>query len=295
MSDTPEVLNKGGENDYTPINLYIDEQSKLRRARSFWIRAKAWALILIAIGFLFVLLAWAYSLLHEYYILKRVGAVQERVIEEKINEAISSSGISKSVDDLKMLGNNQKAIEELKEVKSSLENEKNKNKQLAQEIDNTTQQMNKAAEELSKSVGKVESFESEKLDLLKKQQELENKVAELKEEGEERAETIKKLEQIKEQNENAVQNYYLFNEETVKINNNNLRIMTRYKFKDLNATKPMYVDCYIDFVKQAKLDLVDLNLGTSDSDFNVDQKYLNNGFNKQQFLDVKQNNCRFLN
>ena len=47
------------------------------------------ALILIAIGFLMVLLAWAYSLLHKHYILKRVGAVQERVIEERINEAIS--------------------------------------------------------------------------------------------------------------------------------------------------------------------------------------------------------------
>ena len=181
MSD--EKIVKGIENDYNPVNQYIEEQSQLRRARSFWIKAKSWALILIAIGILLVLLAWAYSLLHKYYILNRVGAVQERIIEEKINEVISSGGISKSVDDLKMLGNSQKAIEELKEVKSALENEKNKNKQLAQEIDNTTQQMNKAAEELGKSVGKVESFESEKLDLFKKQQELENKVAELKEEG----------------------------------------------------------------------------------------------------------------
>ena len=152
--------------------------------------------------------------------------------------------------------------------------ERNKNKDLAKEIDNTAIQMNKAVEELEKSVGKVESFESEKLALLKKQQELENKVAELKEEGEEREETIKKLEEIKEKNKNAVQNYYLFNEEMVKVNNRNLRIMTRYKFKDLNATKPMYVDCYIDFNKIAKLDLVDLNLGTANSDFKIDKKYI---------------------
>ena len=290
-----ERITKGSENDYHPVNQYIDEQSKLRRARSFWINAKSWALILIAIGFLMVLLAWAYSLLHKHYILKRVAVVQERVIEEKINDAISSGGMSKSVGKLQMLGDNQIAIEKLNEAEKALENERNKNKDLAKEIDNTAIQMNKAAEELEKSVGKVESFESEKLALLKKQQELENKVAELKEEGEEREETIKKLEEIKEKNKNAVQNYYLFNEEMVKVNNRNLRIMTRYKFKDLNATKPMYVDCYIDFNKIAKLDLVDLNLGTANSDFKIDKKYIDSGFNKDQFKDLKQNNCRFLN
>ena len=51
-----ERITKGSENDYHPVNQYIDEQSKLRRARSFWINAKSWALILIAIGFLMVLL-----------------------------------------------------------------------------------------------------------------------------------------------------------------------------------------------------------------------------------------------
>ena len=290
-----ERITKGSENDYHPVNQYIDEQSKLRRARSFWINAKSWALILIAIGFLMVLLAWAYSLLHKHYILKRVAVVQERVIEEKINDAISSGGISKSVGKLQMLGDNKIAIEKLNEAEKALENERNKNKDLAKEIDNTAMQMNKAAEELEKSVGKVESFESEKLALLKKQQELENKVAELKEEGEEREETIKKLEEIKEKNKNAVQNYYLFNEEMVKVNNKNLRIMTRYKFKDLNATKPPYVDCYIDFNKIAKLDLVDLNLGTAASDFNLDKKYIDSGFSKNQFKDLKENNCRFLN
>ena len=152
MSEITERLTKGEENDYHPVNQYIDEQSKLRRARSFWIRAKSWALLIIAIGFLFVLLAWAYSLLHKHYILKRVGAVQERVIEERINEAISSGGISKSVSEIRMLGDNQLAIEELRKTKKALENEQNKNKELAQEIDNTSEQISKAAEELEKSV-----------------------------------------------------------------------------------------------------------------------------------------------
>ena len=295
MSEINDRITKGKENDYTPVNQYIDEQSKLRRARSFWIRAKSWALILISIGFLVVLLAWAYSLLHKHYILKRVGAVQEKVIEKKINEAISSGGMSKSVTEIQMLGDSQKAIQELRKTKKTLENEKNKNKDLSQEIDNTKKQISKAAEELEKSVGKVDTFESMKLDLLNKQQELENKVAELEEEGTERAETIKKLEEIKEKNKSAEQTYYLFNEEIIKVNNKNLRIMTRFQFKDFNATKPMYVDCYVDFVKRANLDLVDLNLGASNNDFNIPKKYIDNGFNKQQFIDIKKNNCRFLN
>ncbi len=289
-----ERITKGSENDYHPVNQYIDEQSKLRRARSFWINAKSWALILIAIGFLIVLLAWAYSLLHKHYILKRVAVVQEKVIEEKINDAISSGGISKSVEKLQMLGNNEIAIEKLNEAEKALENEKNKNKELASKIEDTAKQINKQKKELEKTVGKIESFESEQLASLNKQQELENKISKLLKESSEREETIKKLEDIKEKNKKAVQNFYLFNEEVIEVNNNNLRVMTRYKFKDLNATKPMSVDCYIDFYKIAKLDLVDLNLGTFNSGFKVPKKYKDNGFSKQQFDDLKQNNCRYL-
>ena len=54
-------------------------------------------------------------------VLKRVGAVQEKVIEKKINEAISSGGISKSVTEMKMLGDSQKAIEELRKAKKALD------------------------------------------------------------------------------------------------------------------------------------------------------------------------------
>jgi len=40
MSDVTERLTKGEENDYHPVNQYIDEQSKLRRARSFLDKSK---------------------------------------------------------------------------------------------------------------------------------------------------------------------------------------------------------------------------------------------------------------
>ena len=32
MSEIADRITKGKENDYTPVNLYIDEQSRLRRS-----------------------------------------------------------------------------------------------------------------------------------------------------------------------------------------------------------------------------------------------------------------------
>ena len=43
-----DKISSQDENDYTPVNRYIDEQSKLRKAKSFWITARSWALILVA-------------------------------------------------------------------------------------------------------------------------------------------------------------------------------------------------------------------------------------------------------
>ncbi len=57
-----DKISSHNENDYTPVNRYIDEQSKLRKAKSFWINARSLSLILVAIGLLAVLLAWAYNI-----------------------------------------------------------------------------------------------------------------------------------------------------------------------------------------------------------------------------------------
>ena len=88
MSDR---ISKGKENDYTPVNQYIDEQSRLRRARSFWLNARSWALILVAVGLLAVLLAWAYSLIKKHYILNQISNVQERVIEDETRKVLNRS------------------------------------------------------------------------------------------------------------------------------------------------------------------------------------------------------------
>jgi uncharacterized protein YpmS len=48
--------------NYDPVNQYIDEQARLKRSASTWRYAKAISLILVAIGILFLLLAWAYNI-----------------------------------------------------------------------------------------------------------------------------------------------------------------------------------------------------------------------------------------
>ena len=46
------------ENDFDPVNRFIDEQSAIRRSKSFWGYAKSIALILVAIGILAILIAY---------------------------------------------------------------------------------------------------------------------------------------------------------------------------------------------------------------------------------------------
>ena len=45
-----ENISKANENDYTPVNKYIDEQVSLRRAKSVRMNAMSGALLLRAIG-----------------------------------------------------------------------------------------------------------------------------------------------------------------------------------------------------------------------------------------------------
>ena len=49
------------ENNFDPLNKAIDESIRAQRARIAWQYAKVTALVLISIGILAVLLAWAYN------------------------------------------------------------------------------------------------------------------------------------------------------------------------------------------------------------------------------------------
>ena len=295
MSDVTERLTKGEENDYHPVNQYIDEQSKLRRARSFWIRAKSWALILIAIGILVLLLAWAYSLLDRYYVLKRVSSVQERVIEERVNKAIDGGSFSKTRENFSNLGKSVEALEAKEDAEKKLASEKEKNQELEAELNQLSNKILNSKNELEKTVGEVKSVESEKLSLLNQIDELKFQLSKMKEESDEKDKIFKELERLQEKNKNIKNDYYIFSEERIKIDNKEIRVMTRFSFTGTNSSSPSSVDCYVDFEPSFGVNLADLEMGQKGKDFSFNKIYSDQGFSKDQFKKVKQENCRFIN
>lgn len=290
MSDFSEKISKGKENDYTPVNQYIDEQSRLRRARSFWINAKSWALILVAIGLLAVLLAWAYSLLDRYYVLKRVAGFQEAVIEKKVNEAIGSGNFSKTKDKLAKLEDNVKLSEDNEKLEKDLLSEKDKNENLQSEIDDLKMQIEsqeliqaELMKNMKESFGdKINELQSEKLNLLNEASNLKEK---LKSQPD-NSELIKKIDELEKQGK-GLGNLRYFTHKDVKLNNYDLRVKTRFHFQDVRK-KPNKIECYINFNTAS---LGDLELNTEKENFFVDVIYINKGFSKKDFLNIKKKNC----
>ena len=292
-----ERITKGSENDYHPVNQYIDEQSKLRRARSFWINAKSWALILIAVGLLAVLLAWAYSLLDRYYTLKKVAGIQEDVIRTEVENAIAGGDFPKTAENLSKLKNNIGLTEEnekLKEESSKLKEQNQKleidnkiKKSEISELKNRIESQKEIQEETKRSLKetfgeKIEKLESEKLDSLKE-------IAKLKEEIQNKpdnSELLKKLDTLEKQGE-GLGNLRYFTARSVDINNFNLLVKTRFHFKDVRE-KPNKVECYINFGDPS---LADLELQTKDQNFSVNQDIIDKGFKKSDFIKIKKEYC----
>tara|TARA_B110000858_G_C17620946_1_gene388964 strand:+ start:168 stop:719 length:552 start_codon:yes stop_codon:yes gene_type:complete len=58
----PDRNNEAVSHNYDSVNQYIDDQAKLKRSVSNWRNAKSISLILLTIGFLVLLLSWAYNI-----------------------------------------------------------------------------------------------------------------------------------------------------------------------------------------------------------------------------------------
>ncbi len=68
--------------NYEPVNKYIDDQARLKRSVSSWRYAKSTALILVAVGILAVLLAYAYSIYKKNY--KITNSTKENKLEKVV-------------------------------------------------------------------------------------------------------------------------------------------------------------------------------------------------------------------
>ena len=114
--------------DYEPVNKYIDDQARLKRSASTWRYAKAATLLIVGVGILAVLLAWAYYLYKKPHRLVSLSEIEQRVLlnEEKLIENENRLPTEKEVQintvSNKIQSNIYKKDQEILELKKQLEN-----------------------------------------------------------------------------------------------------------------------------------------------------------------------------
>jgi len=96
------------ENNYDPLNRGIDESIRAQRSRTAWRYAKVISLVLISIGILAVLLAWAYSIYKKPNpeILDKLEKVEKIIYQEKEMETKINQDSQKIVNSEKIVYNN---------------------------------------------------------------------------------------------------------------------------------------------------------------------------------------------
>jgi len=114
--------------DYEPVNKYIDDQSRLKRSASTWRYAKAATLVMVGVGILAVLLAWAYYLYKKPHRLVSLSEIEQRVLQNEerlidnesrlpVEKEIQSNTVSNQIQ-----SNINKKDQEILELKKQLEN-----------------------------------------------------------------------------------------------------------------------------------------------------------------------------
>ena len=237
-----------------------------------------------------VLLAWAYSLLDRYYVLKRVAGVQEKVIEEKVEQAIAGGNFKKTSENLSNLKDNVGLTEKNEELEEDSKNKAEEIKKLETEISDLNAKIKSQEiiqEDLKKNMQetfgeKIQELESEKLNSLKE-------IATLKEELKNKpdnSELLKKLDELEKQGKGLGDLRY-FTARSVDLNNYKLLVNTRFHFKDVRK-KPNKIECYINF---GDPNLADLELQTKNQNFGVNKAILDKGFKKSDLNKIKKDYC----
>ncbi|MDA7830351.1 hypothetical protein N9A57_00030 [Candidatus Pelagibacter sp.] len=114
--------------DYEPVNKYIDDQSRLKRSASTWRYAKAATLVMVGVGILAVLLAWAYYLYKKPHRLVSLSEIEQRVLlnEERLIDNESRLPVEKEIQtntvSNQIRSNINEKDQEILELKKQLEN-----------------------------------------------------------------------------------------------------------------------------------------------------------------------------
>ena len=244
--------------NYEPVNKYIDDQARLKRSASTWRYAKAATLIMVGVGILAVLLAWAYYLYKKPHRLVSLSEIEQKVLsnedrlikkekrlplEEEINTSTSSNMLQGKI--------NEKDLE-ISKLKAQLE----------ENIED--QNLRKQLEEEKKTI------EKEKLELQKK------------------------LVEKKEVRTNVIHFQYLEGE----LNSTKVSVTTRLHYDDPSNLNPNKTDgsdpinCYVSFIGRDDLSVVELGDRTEQpivSKYHLDT--LNVSYN--DFIKLKNEKCQF--
>ncbi len=258
MSDQKIQFN---ENDFDPVNRYIDEQSAIRRSKSFWANAKSISLILIALGILAILIAYAFYIYNKKDYLVRVDQVKQEAYER---------GISGSLSQINQL---QSKVQNLESSAKSDSTEINSLKQKNQALETDYQSLQKDFQKSRDEVADLRTSMLENKEVKFYQKELD-----------------KIKEQAKENNSSVQIDTYIFSKIPHKLpNGQEVKVVSRWKFKDSNQDKPDYKDCYIDFERS---DFRMLDLGTQQSDVNYEKYYSDRlKLDKSVFTKIKNEKC----
>ena len=229
--------------DYDPLNKAIDENLRIKRTRSVWGYTKSAVLLMVGIGLLAVLLAWAYYLYKKPHRLVSLDTINEKVLknEERIidaekklpeDEEVSSSTGEKILEE--KINKKDQEILHLKDQMQKNQELKNKEIQdLKEEIEN-----NQGNEELK---SKLNALENEKNEQIKKntleKQNLEQDKKELE----------KKLNEQSQIRTDVVHFKQWPRDKTAKIGELDGYVITRLHYSDPRSSKPDEITCYIDF------------------------------------------------
>jgi hypothetical protein len=244
--------------NYEPVNKYIDDQARLKRSASTWRYAKAATLIMVGVGILAVLLAWAYYLYKKPHRLISLSQIEQKVLqneerliknekrlpsEEEINTSTTSNILQGKINEKDL------EIAKLKEQINNNVNDKSIRNQLEKE---------------------KEVIEKEKLDLQKK------------------------LMEKKQVRTNVIHFQNLEGE----LNGNKVSVTTRLYYDDPSDLSPNKtdgsepIDCYVSFINRDDLSLVEL--GDTTERPKVTKYHLDTlKVSYEDFIKLKNEKCQF--
>ena len=270
--------------DYEPVNKYIDEKARFRRTRSVWGYSKSAVLLMIGVGLLAVLLAWAYYLYKKPHRLVSLNNIQEQVLknEERLIDAEKKLPTDDEVNVLtgeKLLEEKiNKKNQEILSLKSQMENNKklqdNEVKDLKAQIEN-----NQGDEELKAQLKALE----EKNQKQEEKSKVDKKTLE---------DEAKRLEDKLTQQVQVQTDVIHFKHIESTIGGQKVTIFTRLEFDDPKQQTPTEVTCYLSFDNR---EYANVEFGNKKYKLIYVSKHIQDQLNlqTQDFLAIRDKNCQY--